>query len=60
MKEVYTMTIIKTKEFILRPVRLSDAKAFFEAEQDKESRKNFMTTPKTIEEVKKEIKEDIL
>jgi len=54
------MTIIKTKDFILRHVKVSDAKCFFEAEQDKNARKNFMSTPKTIEEVERDIKCEIL
>ena len=48
--------IIKTKEFILRPIRMSDAKAYFETMQDKQTQKGFMTFPKNIREAKKEIK----
>lgn len=54
------MTIIKTKNFILRPVKLSDAKIFFEAEQDEDARKNFMRTPETIKKVEEGIKDEIL
>ena len=53
------MTIIKTKDFTLRHVKISDAKVFFEAEQDEEARRNFMTTPKSVEEVENDIKEEI-
>jgi ribosomal-protein-alanine N-acetyltransferase len=53
------MTTIKTKNFILRPVKLSDAKLFFEAEQDEEARKNFMTTPVSVEKVEEDIKDEI-
>ncbi|MDO8563402.1 MAG: GNAT family protein [Nanoarchaeota archaeon] len=51
---------IKKDNFRLRHVRLSDAKVFFESEQDKEAKRNFMRTPKNIKEVEKDIKEDIL
>jgi len=53
------MTIIKTKDFTLRHVKISDAKTFFEAEQDKEAKRNFITTPKNIKEVENGIKEEI-
>lgn len=36
----------------LRPVRLSDAEFMFDCEQDAEARKNFMTTPKSVGEVR--------
>jgi RimJ/RimL family protein N-acetyltransferase len=51
------MTIIKTKEFILRPLKISDAKSYFEVMQDKETQNNFNSYPKTLEEAKKEIKD---
>lgn len=47
--------IIKTKEFTLRPIRISDSKAYFESMQDKQSKLGFMSTPKTLAEAKKEI-----
>ncbi len=53
------MTTIKTKDFILRPIKLSDAKIFFEAEQDKEAKRNFMTTPETIKQVEEDIKDEV-
>src|SRR3989338_8953504 len=53
------MTVIKTKDFKLRHVKLSDARVFFEAEQDKEARRNFMTTPKSVKEVEEDIKNEI-
>ena len=46
--------------FILRRVKLSDAKVFFECEQDKEAKKNFMSTPKSIREVEKGIRKNLL
>lgn len=49
----------KNQKFILRPIKLSDLKGYWESMQDKKSRKGFMTTPKTINEAKKEIKEMI-
>ncbi len=51
---------LKGKGIILRHARLSDAKVFFECEQDKEARRNFMSTPKTVKEVRNGIKKDIL
>jgi len=53
------MTIIKTKDFILRPVRLSDAKMYFECQNDPIARKNFMSNPKNISEAKKELLEQL-
>jgi ribosomal-protein-alanine N-acetyltransferase len=54
------MTIIKTKDFVLRPIRMSDAKAIYDAQIDKVARKGFMSTPKNINEVKKSIRKDLL
>jgi RimJ/RimL family protein N-acetyltransferase len=54
------MTIIKGKGFILRPLKVSDAKEFLESNLDKESKKGFMTTPKNLSEAKKELKECVL
>ena len=51
--------IIKTKEFILRPIKISDSEAYFETMQDKETKKNMETVPETLKEAKQEIK-DIL
>lgn len=53
------MTIIKTKEFILRPIQLSDAKPYFKVMQDKETKKNLTSVPKNLEETKQEIKDYI-
>jgi len=52
------MKIIKTQRFILRPTKLIDAKNIYEYQKDKEVEKNFMSTPKSIEEVKKELSKD--
>jgi len=49
------MTIIKTNEFILRPIILSDADSFFESMKDVETIKNFTSTPKTLSEAKLDI-----
>jgi len=46
--------------FILRHVKLADATAFFECQQDKESKRNFMSTPKDIKKVRASIMRDIL
>lgn len=51
------MIIIKTKDFILRPLKLSDAKPYFEVMQDEETQRNFNSYPKSLTEVKKEIKD---
>lgn len=53
------MTIIKTKDFILRPLKLSDAKPYFEVMQDEETQRNFTTFPKTFAEAKEEIRQDL-
>jgi len=53
------MTIIKTEEFILRPIKLSDAKHYFEVMQDKETKKNLTSVPKDLAEAKQEIKDYI-
>lgn len=45
--------ILIGKNVLLRPVKISDAEFFFQCEQDKEARKNFMSTPKDVKEVKK-------
>jgi ribosomal-protein-alanine N-acetyltransferase len=54
------MTVIKTKDFILRPIRMSDAQLYLESQLDKEAKKGFMSTPKTLSEAKKEIRERLL
>lgn len=54
------MTVIKTKEFILRPLKMSDAKMYFESNNNKEAQKGFMSTPKNLAEAKKDIKEYLL
>ena len=52
------MTIIKTKEFILRPITIKDAQGYLECHKDKEAQRNFMSIPKNLEEAKKEILHD--
>lgn len=56
---VTPIAVLKGKRFILRPIRMSDAKPYFESMQDKDTKKGFMTFPKTLNEAKKEIKEHI-
>jgi ribosomal-protein-alanine N-acetyltransferase len=51
------MTIIKAKGFTLRPLTMQDAKPYFESQQDKDAKKGFMSTPATLAEAKKEIRE---
>ena len=53
------MTILKGKGFILRPARISDAKNIYEYQQDKDTIKNFMSVPKSLNEAKNEIKEGL-
>ncbi len=49
----------KNPKFELMPVKVSDAKIIFECEQDKEARKNFMSTPKSVREVENQLKKAI-
>ncbi|MCF7798661.1 GNAT family N-acetyltransferase [Candidatus Woesearchaeota archaeon] len=51
------MTIIKTKDFTLRPIRASDAQGYLECHEDKEAKANFTSVPTTIHEAKEEILE---
>lgn len=44
---------------MLRPLKMSDAEAYFECQNDKEARKNFMSNPKNVQEAKKELLEQI-
>lgn len=49
----------KNPEFILRHAKLSDAKTFFECEQDEQARKGFMSSPKNVGEVKKSLRRQL-
>ncbi|MFT4309165.1 MAG: GNAT family N-acetyltransferase [Candidatus Woesearchaeota archaeon] len=49
------MTLIKTKEFLLRPIRVTDAKGYLECHQDDDAKANFTSVPKTIGEAREEI-----
>jgi len=53
------MTLIKTKDLILRHVKLSDSKILFEIEIDKENIKNMMSYSDNIEAIKDSIKQNI-
>ena len=53
------MTILKTKDFILRPLKLSDAKPYFEVMQDKETKRNLESVATSLAEAKQEIKDDL-
>ncbi len=53
------MVIIKTKEFILRPLKISDAQKYYEITQDKLSQLGFSHPPKNIAEAKKDIQDYI-
>lgn len=52
------MTIIKAREFILRPIRLTDAQSYFECHQDESAKENFSSVPTNLEEAKKELQEN--
>lgn len=52
--------MIKGKGLVLRHVKMSDAEVLFECEQDSEAKKNFMSTPKNVGEVKVGIRKNIL
>ena len=62
--KIKTKKIIKMKlkgeGFILRHTKIADAKDCFECEQDEEAKRNFMSTPESINEVKKDIKKHLL
>jgi len=45
--------IIKSKEFILRPVQMKDAKPIFECYKDKETQRGYILRPKNIKDVEK-------
>ena len=47
--------IIKTKDFILRYIEISDVKPYFESMQDKKTKKYFMSVPKNLREARKEV-----
>ncbi|MEM3074772.1 MAG: GNAT family N-acetyltransferase [Candidatus Pacearchaeota archaeon] len=49
------MIILKAENFILRPARLSDARNIYQYQQESETKRNFMSVPKGIAEVKKDI-----
>jgi RimJ/RimL family protein N-acetyltransferase len=51
--------IIKTKDFILRPIKSSDAQGYLECHQDEDAKKNFMNVPKNLKEARKEISESV-
>jgi [ribosomal protein S5]-alanine N-acetyltransferase len=53
------MTIIKTKDFILRPIELKDTQGYWEVMQDEETKKGFRSVPNSFEEAKKEV-EDLI
>jgi ribosomal-protein-alanine N-acetyltransferase len=48
--------IIKGRGFVLRHFKISDAKDLYESEQDLDSKRNFMSTFKSVNEAKKAIK----
>lgn len=50
---------IETREFILRPLKLTDTSRYFEMMQDSLTKRGFMSVPKNINEAEKEIKKKI-
>ncbi len=50
---------IKGDGFILRPIKMSDAQAYWETMQDEETIKGFMSVPHSFSEAKEEVKEHI-
>lgn len=48
-----------TKDITIRYIKLSDAQVFFDAEQDPIAKKNFMSTPSSVKDVKDDIKENM-
>jgi len=53
------MTIIKTKEFILRPMRMSDAETYLKIRNDPDSKRGFMSSVNTLAEAKKILRDYI-
>lgn len=53
------MTILKTKDFILRPLKIEDAEVYFEITQDKLAQRGFIHPPKDLKEAKEDIKKYI-
>lgn len=53
------MTVIKTKDFILRHVEPKDLEGYYEAETDPISKEMFMSYPKNLEEAKGDIEKHI-
>lgn len=51
--------IIKTKQFTLRPATLKDAEGYYECHQDAEAKKAFRSVPASVEEARKEIRENL-
>ncbi|MEI7719123.1 MAG: GNAT family N-acetyltransferase [archaeon] len=51
---------IKTKDFILRPIKLTDTQRYFEMMQDPFTKRGFMCVPKNVEEAREEIKKEII
>jgi RimJ/RimL family protein N-acetyltransferase len=43
----------------MRHIKFSDAQVFFDAEQDEDAKRNFMTIPGNVASVKKDIKDEI-
>ncbi len=52
------MAIIKTKDFTLRPIRISDAQKYADCHKDEDAKKNFFSAPSNIKEAEKELSEN--
>ena len=53
------MITIKTKDFILRPAKASDAKGYHDCHQDDAARAAFTSVPETVADAKKELQENL-
>jgi RimJ/RimL family protein N-acetyltransferase len=53
------MTQLTSDKITLRHVNLSDAQIFFDAEQDEDTKNNFMRTPTEISQVEDDIREEM-
>lgn len=58
-KKMVKKLILKGKGFILRHFTLKDLQDYFECQQDKQTQKGFMSTPRNVQEAKKELLEKI-
>lgn len=53
------MPVIRSKGFVLRHIRMSDLKGYFECQRDKAAKRGFMHVSKNISEARKDIEETL-